>query len=86
MDNLKKCAHILSEDIIKANRPKTKIELDIFPNSTPQTRTAPKLDAFDAAVNRSLTGEQIHEIKRTQHKPVAKKTLSFDEALKQRLG
>ena len=86
MDNLKKCAHILSEDIIKANRPKTKIELDIFPNSTPQTRTAPKLDAFDSAVNRAFSGEQIHEIKRTTRKPAAKKTQSFDEAVKERLG
>ena len=84
MDNLRKCAHILSEDIIKANRPK--LNLDIFPNSTPQTRTAPQLDAFESAVNRAFSGEQIHEIKRTTRKPAAKKTLSFDEAVKERLG
>ena len=84
MDNLKKCAHILSEDIIKANRPKLK--LDIFPNSITQTKTAPQLDAFDSAVNRALSGEQVHVTKTVQHKPTAKKTLSFDEAVKERLG
>ena len=86
MDNLKKCANILSKDIIKANRPKIKIDLDIFPNPITQTKTAPKLDAFDSAVNRALTGEQIHVTKTVHRKPAAKKTLTFDEAVKERLG
>ena len=84
MDNLKKCAGILATSTIKANRPKLK--LDIFPDSTPQTKTAPQLDAFDSAVNRAFSGEPVHEIKRTTRKPTAKKTLSFDEAVKERLG
>ena len=84
MDNLKKCAGILATSIIKANRPK--LNLDIFPKQTEPTKTAPHLDGFDLALNRAFSGEQVHEIKRTQQKPAAKKTLSFDEAVKERLG
>ena len=84
MDNLKRCANILSETMIKTNRPK--INLDIFPKQTELTKTAPQLDAFDLAVNRALNGEQVHVTKRVQHKPTARLTLTFDEAVKKRLG
>ena len=84
MDNLKKCAGILATSIIKANRPKLK--LDIFPASTPETKPAPQLDSFEAALNRALNGEQIHITKTVQHKPTAKRRLTFDEAVKERLG
>ena len=84
MDNLKKCAVMLSESIIKANRPK--LNLDIFPKHIEPTKTTPHLDSFDSAVNRALTGEQIHVTKQVQRKPTAKKTQSFDEAVKERFG
>ena len=87
MDNLKKCAVMLSESIIKANRPK--LNLDIFPKHSEQPNTAqtkPQPDSFDSAVNRALNGEQVHITKTVHSKPAAKKTLSFDEAVKMRLG
>ena len=83
MDNLKKCAGILATSIIKANRPKLK--LDIFPNSTPQTKTAPKLDDFDAAFDRHLRGEGMPKHEVYTPKPTAHKTLTFDEELQKRL-
>ena len=83
MGNLKKCAGILTNTIIKANRPKLK--LDIFPNSTPQTKTAPQLDAFDIAEARHLRGEGMPKHEVYTPKPTAHKPLTFDEALKKRL-
>jgi len=86
MDNLKKCAHILSEDIIKANRPKLK--LDIFPDQVESAKTSPQpqLDSFDSAVNRALNGEPIRQTKTVTQKPTARRILTFDEAVKERLG
>lgn len=87
MDSLKKCASILTKAGIKANR-SPKLNLDIFPVPTQSANTAPQpqLDAFDAAVNRALTGERVHVTKPTYTQPTAKRTLTFDEKLAERLG
>jgi len=84
MDNLKKASIILAKDFIKASRPKTKIYLDIFPVSAPETKTAPQLDSFDLAVNRALGGEPKPE--RAAPKHAVRRPLTFDEKEKELLG
>ena len=83
MDNIKKCAGILATSIIKANRPK--LNLDIFPDTKPQPKTAPKLDSFDIAEARHLRGEGMPKHEVYTPKPTAHKTLTFDEELQKRL-
>jgi hypothetical protein len=83
LDNLKKCASILSETFLKANR--SKINLDIFPAKTEPTNTAPQLDDFDAAFYRHLRGEGMPKREVYTPKPKPHKKLTFEEALQKKL-
>ena len=79
-------ANRILEYALKAAKP-VDIHDQIFEEQPAQkAEPKPEVDGFDSALNRAFNGEQIHITKKVEYKPTAKRALTFDEAVKKRLG